>query len=166
MRSLSMHPMPMHPMHVTPSMRRPFRRQRLWRRRFAPGRLLTRADGNVSVELALLAPVLLLVFLGTVEYGRAYAERLILGRAARAQLQYAVDSFGATTVLNRIAALSTASPGGDPVTFTATRSCRCLGAASDCQTLCNGTSLPSMTIEVSATRNLSPIVFFPGHDGP
>jgi Flp pilus assembly protein TadG len=30
--------------------------------------------GNVSVELAMLAPILLLGFLGVVEYGRAYTE--------------------------------------------------------------------------------------------
>ena len=55
------------------------------RRGFLP-RLLADRGGNVSVELALLTPILLLVFLGLVEYGRAYTEQLNLGRVARAQL--------------------------------------------------------------------------------
>ena len=122
--------------------------------------------GNVSVELALLAPILLLGFLGVVEYGRAYTEQLNLGRVARAQLQYAVENLAATSVLDEIDALSSTMPNGDTVTFTAARSCSCLGAAMVCDALCDGSSLPDMEVEVSATRSLAPLVFFPGHPGP
>jgi Flp pilus assembly protein TadG len=123
------------------------------------------SDGNVSVELALLAPILLLVFLGVVEYGRAYTEQLNLGRVARAQLQYAVENLAATSVLDEIDALSHTMPNGDTVTFTALRSCSCLGAAMACNDLCDGTSLPDMQVQVSANRSLAPLVFFPGHPG-
>ena len=137
----------------------------------APGRrgflrpLLADRGGNVSVELALLTPILLLVFLCLVEYGRAYTEQLNLGRVARAQLQYAVENLGASTVLDEIDGLSHTTPSGDTVTSAASRTCTCLGAATGCQALCDGTSLPQMTIQVSATRSLTPIVFFPGHPG-
>jgi Flp pilus assembly protein TadG len=122
--------------------------------------------GNVSVELALLAPVLMLIFLGVVEYGRAYTEQLSLGRVARAQLQYAVENLAATSVLNEIDGLSKTLPGGDTITFAASRSCTCLGAASNCNTFCNGTSFPDMEVQVTALRSLSPLIFFPGNSGP
>jgi Flp pilus assembly protein TadG len=121
--------------------------------------------GNVSVELALLAPILLLVFLGVAEYGRAYSEQLSLSRVARAQLQYAVENLGATSVIDEISALSKTMPNGDKVTFAAARSCSCLGASIDCYTVCDGTSLPDMEVQVTATRELTPLVFFPGHSG-
>jgi Flp pilus assembly protein TadG len=127
--------------------------------------LLACTGGNVSVELALLAPILLLGFLGVVEYGRAYTEQLNLGRVARAQLQYAVENLAATSVLDEIDGLSHTMPNGDTVTFTAARSCSCLGAAMACNALCDGTSLPDMQVQVSATRSLAPLVFFPGHPG-
>ena len=137
----------------------------------APGRrgfvrpLLADRGGNISVELALLTPILLLVFLGLVEYGRAYTEQLNLGRVARAQLQYALENLGASTVLDEIDGLSHTTASGDTVTFAASRTCTCLGAATGCQALCDGTSLPQMTVQVSATRSLTPTVFFPGHPG-
>src|SRR3954452_7087983 len=122
--------------------------------------------GNVSVELALLAPILMLIFLGLVEYGRAYTEKLNLSRMARVQLQYAVENIGATEVLDEIDGHSATLSNGDTVTYTATTSCMCLGAATGCQTLCDGTSLPEMQIQVAATRSLTPLIFFPGHSGP
>jgi Flp pilus assembly protein TadG len=133
--------------------------------RFAHRFLACRA-GNISVELALLSPILLLVFLGVVEYGRAYTEQLNLSRMARVQLQYAVENLGASTVLDEIDGHSTTLPNGDTITYAATTACTCLGAATGCQTLCDGTSLPQMEIQVSATRALTPLVFFPGNSGP
>jgi Flp pilus assembly protein TadG len=131
-----------------------------------PGRFAAAQGGNVSVELALLAPVLILMLIAVAEYGRAYTEQLSLGRMARAQVQYAVENLGASSVLSEIEALTATLPDGDTVTYEAQRSCRCLGAAADCQTLCDGTALPELVVEISATRSLSPITFFPGHSGP
>ena len=121
--------------------------------------------GNVSVELALLSPVLLMLLLGVAEYGRAYSEQLSLSRMARTELQYAVENLAATSVIHDIEALSKTMPNGDEVSFTATRICSCLGAASDCFTTCDGSSLPDMLVQVTATRELTPMVFFPGHSG-
>lgn len=130
------------------------------------GRLIRCNAGNVSVELALLSPILMLVFLGVVEYGRAYTEQLNLSRMARVQLQYAVENLGTSTVLDEIDAHSVTLPSGDTVSYAATTSCECLGAGAGCQTLCDGTSLPQMEIQVAATRSLTPLIFFPGHSGP
>ena len=127
--------------------------------------LLGCCSGNVSVELALLAPVLLLVLLGVAEYGRAYTEQLSLSRVARAQLQYAVENLAATSVLDEIDALSKTLPNGDTVTFSTARSCSCLGASMDCYSLCDGASLTDMEVQVTASRGLAPMVFFPGHPG-
>src|SRR4051794_40976123 len=101
------------------------------------GRLIRCTASNVSVELALLSPILMLVFLGVVEYGRAYTEQLNLSRMARVQLQYAIENLGASTVLDEIDARSVTLPNGDKVSYTATTtSCKCLGASTGCQTLC------------------------------
>ena len=56
-------------------------------------------------------------------------------------------------------------PSGDTVTFSTARSCSCLGVSMDCYSLCDGTSLPDMDVQVTATRGLAPMVFFPGHAG-
>jgi Flp pilus assembly protein TadG len=129
-------------------------------------RLLQCRAGNASVELALLAPVLLLMFLGVVECGRAYTEQLNLSRMARIQLQYAVENLGALSVLDEIDGHLATLPNGDTVTYAASAACTCLGAMTGCQTLCDGTSLPHLEVQVSATRTLTPLVFFPGHTGP
>jgi Flp pilus assembly protein TadG len=138
-----------------------------WRGRFLRGARPFHAGeaGNVSVELALLSPILLLIMLGVVEYGRAYSEQLSLSRLARAQLQYAVENLAASSVIDEIEARSKTMPNGDRVTLTAARICSCLGATSDCFTTCDGTSLPDMLVQVTASRDLTPLVFFPGHSG-
>jgi Flp pilus assembly protein TadG len=128
--------------------------------------LLACRSGNVSVELALLAPILMMGFLGVIEYGRAYTEQLSLSRMARTQLQYAVENLGASAVLDEIEAHTTTLSNGDTVTYAASTACTCLGAATGCQTLCDGTSLPQLQIQVAATRSLAPLIFFPGHSGP
>src|SRR5687768_13841793 len=43
----------------------------------------TSERGAVAVELALLLPVLLLILIGTVEFGRAYNAQITLTQAAR-----------------------------------------------------------------------------------
>jgi Flp pilus assembly protein TadG len=121
--------------------------------------------GISSVEFAALAPVLLTLSLGVIEYGRAYKEQISLASMASANLQRAIQSLGAVTVIEDIDSYQETLPNGDTLDIAARRSCSCLGVTSACNTLCDGTSLPTMTIEVTATRNLSPIVVFPGHDG-
>lgn len=128
--------------------------------------LLGDRRGSIIIELAMLAPLLLLLAVAAIEYGRAYRTQLDLDRIVRAQLQYAVESLGARSVLDEIAATSLPLPTGDSVTFSATRHCACLGSAASCDTLCGDGTLPDMRIEVAAERRLSPLLFFPAHPGP
>ena len=73
--------------------------------------------GNVSVELALLAPILIARAPRRGGVRPAYTEQLNLGRMARAQLQYAVENLGA---IDGAQTRSTTSPppcaNGDTVT--------------------------------------------------
>jgi Flp pilus assembly protein TadG len=46
--------------------------------------------GNISVELALVLPFLLLLVMGAYDFGRGFTEKLRLNNAARAGVQYAL----------------------------------------------------------------------------
>lgn len=59
-----------------------------WRRSLR--RLLGAKSGIAAVELAMIAPVLGVVIIGVVDYGRVYSRTTTLANAARAGTQYAM----------------------------------------------------------------------------
>jgi Flp pilus assembly protein TadG len=120
--------------------------------------------GAVAVELAFFAPVVIVIAIAAAEYGRAYAVRLRLEAAARDGLQAAVDQVGADASLTQVQS-AVQSLIGQGATVTVTRACACQGATSACDTLCAGTVLPEMRLQVSAQQSLAPMTFYPGHDG-
>lgn len=64
-------------------------------------RLWKAADGLGAVELGFLAPVLLLMLLGIIDFGRAYWQQMEVANAADAGTQYTMsNAFEATTVTN------------------------------------------------------------------
>jgi Flp pilus assembly protein TadG len=132
----------------------------------APLRALARCRrGSVAVEAAFAAPVVIMLAIGAAEYGRAYAVRLRLEASARDGLQAAVDQIGADASLTQVQSAVQALV-GQGATVAVTRACACQGAASACDTLCGGTSLPEMRLQVSAQQSLAPMTFYPGQDGP
>jgi len=120
------------------------------------------SGGNAAVELALLAPLLVLLLVAVAEYGRAYAEQLRLGRLARAEAQYAAVYQGASAVLAEIEAKTTTLPDGERLIYDAERRCRCAGGggAAGCSSPCGGTT-PELLVQVSVSRPLQPMLFFP-----
>jgi Flp pilus assembly protein TadG len=53
-------------------------------------RLLRRRDGTAAVELALMAPLLMILFAGTIDFARVYDQEIELASAVSAAAQYAL----------------------------------------------------------------------------
>ncbi len=74
-----------------------------------PGRLLERRHGTAAVELALIAPILLTLFAGTVDFARAFDQEIALSSAVTSAAQYAllnVASINSTNAASLAATLS------------------------------------------------------------
>ena len=72
-------------------------------------RLLGRRDGTAALELALIAPVLMLLFAGTIDFARAYDQEIELSSAVASAAQYAllnVSSINSTSVASLATTLS------------------------------------------------------------
>ena len=81
--------------------------------------------GGALVELALVLPVLILVFVGTVDFGRVFYASQSLNNAARAGAQYGAASparSGDFAGMEATAVAATNTPG---VSASATRLCQC-----------------------------------------
>lgn len=52
--------------------------------------LLWRREGTAAVELALISPLLMILFAGIIDFGRAYREEIELSSAVAAAAQYAL----------------------------------------------------------------------------
>jgi hypothetical protein len=80
---------------------------------------------------------------------------------AHAQAQYAAVYRGASAVLAEIDAKTTTLPSGDRLTYDAERRCRCAGGTADCSSPCASGTMPELKVEVSVSRPLRPMLFFP-----
>jgi Flp pilus assembly protein TadG len=72
-------------------------------------RLLWRRDGTAAVELALMAPLLMILFAGTIDFARVYDQEIELSSAVSAAAQYAllnVANINSTSVTSLAATLS------------------------------------------------------------
>lgn len=152
----------MEPVFVTPGSRIPPRRSR-------------RESGAALVELALALPLLVVMVVGTLDFGRAFRTAMVLTNAARAGAQYGALNLGksgdftgmqsaATTVL-------TANGLGSTPTPTTTRTCYCVpaagtfGAAVACTSTCGAGEQLVTTVNVSVQRTFSMISPYPGLPG-
>ena len=81
--------------------------------------------GGALVELALVMPVLVLIFVGTIDFGRVFYTSQALTDSARAGVQYGAKSPASTgdyTGMQTTAENATNTPG---ITAVATRKCQC-----------------------------------------
>lgn len=111
-------------------------------------RLAGSREGVVSIEFALVAPILLLILLHLVDFGLAFNKRMKLESAARAGLQYAMVNKGDTAGI--VAAVNQATD-LDPseVTVTVTEFCECGAAGAPCGTTCEDGSWPATYVRVT-----------------
>jgi Flp pilus assembly protein TadG len=121
--------------------------------------------GGALVELALVLPVLVLVFVGTIDFGRVFYASQALTNAARAGAQYGAHTparSGDITGMRTVAEAASSSPG---ITAQASRLCQCATntgtfsattpTANDC-TSASATACPGghrvVTVTVTTTK--------------
>ena len=150
-------------------------RSKIIRQSCASFRRLPRGEeGASSVEFALVAPVLCMILLATVDLGSALGERLAMGQVLRSGVQVAMEDPGEADVRDLMA--STASGNfetatesdatdpsvvNDPLTLSVDRFCACPDApetALECSTVCSGTVPTFIYYEMSAAKNFSGVL--------
>jgi Flp pilus assembly protein TadG len=130
------------------------------------GRAL-RQRGQAILELVLVLPILLMLTLGVIEFGRAAYYDIAVCDAARAGAQYASQSLADSQDFNSIQAAALSNSQTDMgVAVTVNRpqySCVCPGtgvAGGSCPT--SGCTYPLVYVTVSTTYPLPPLFTYPG----
>lgn len=127
--------------------------------------------GGALVELALVLPVLVLVFVGTIDFGRVFYTSQSLINAARAGVQYGAHTPGRTADIAGMETTAEAATSTPGIEATASRLCQCatntgtfsatLPSANDCTTPA-ATSCPSghrvITVTVTTTKTFTTLM--------
>ena len=136
--------------------------QRMTRRK---GRKRSEA-GIATAEMALVSPLLLLMFVVTADFGRVFYTAIALSNAARAGAQfgsYSVAQTGNTAGMNQAANLEAQDIGGG-VTVSSQRFCKCSnGSSVNCTTgTCTGYGPPQVFVQVTASKTFTTLLSYPG----
>ena len=121
--------------------------------------------GGAVVELALVLPLIVLVFVGTIDFGRVFYASQALTNAARAGAQYGAHSAARSADLAGMKSTAEAATNTPGIVATPSRLCQCasdtgtftatLPSANDC-TSPTATSCPSghrvVTVTVQTTK--------------
>jgi TadE-like protein len=147
--------------------RSPHHRSTTPRRRLAS--LIRCVRGNISVELALVLPFLLMLVMGAYDFGRGFTEKLRLNSAARAGAQYALEKYNevedAAGVIQ--SARNDAEDVNNTLTVTPRYFCTCLvGGEIACGTSCGGGEVPMRYIEVDVSGPFELMFDYPMTSGP
>jgi len=129
----------------------------------AVGRLRRSQSGSAAVELALVLPILLLLIIGVVDYGRAFYTSITVANAARAGAEYGAQ--GPATSVDTAGMKTFAQGDGQDagtLTLSAQTYCECAGAVQVCTSTCPGGIAPDVFVEVTATKAVSMFFDYPG----
>ena len=110
--------------------------------------------GSSMVEFALVAPVLLLLLAGVLNFGVALRTAIAVSQAARAGAQYAASSVANSSDVSGIAAATrNAAPAVSGIEAATTRYCKCAsGSAVACTAACSSGPVEMyVTVNASAT---------------
>ena len=118
------------------------------------------------MELVVVFPVVLLLLVGVIDYGRLFYTSVTVSNAARAGAEYGQFDLGhqVDTTGMRTTGQADGSDAGN-VTVTARKYCECGGASNPSCTLCSGVA-PEVYIEVTATKSVSMYLPYPGLQNP
>jgi hypothetical protein len=108
-------------------------------------------SGNISVEFALVLPFLMMLVMGTYDFGRGFTEKLRLNSAARAGAQYALHNYNMVGDNAGVvqSARDDAEDVGGTLDVTPRYFCTCLtGGEVPCGTSCTGGEVQLRYIEV------------------
>lgn len=127
--------------------------------------------GAALVELAVALPLLLIIMIGTIDFGRAFRTAMIVTNAARAGAQFGsqnpVNATNTTGMVTAATAVLTANGLTTGLAPTAATLCQCANNAgtftnaANCSDPCTGGHLV-VSVIVTATRTFSLIQPFPG----
>jgi len=130
-------------------------------------RLRRSERGGAMIELAVVMPVLILMCVGVMDYGRVFFTSIAVSNAARAGAEYGAQRLGVnssfTTNMQNFAKLDGAQAG--TITVTANRVCRCGATVVTCATTvdCGGGYGPAAEfIEVTASKTVALLIKYPG----
>lgn len=130
-----------------------------------------RQRGAVAVEMAIVTPVLVLLMLGVLDFGRVMYAAMTVTNAARAGAGYGAQTGGTAVDYDGIRAASLADatnlPGDayntDHVAVTPRRFCRCVGMPGEVNCIAHGcTGAPEVYVESTAVRDFHTLVPYPG----
>jgi Flp pilus assembly protein TadG len=131
-------------------------------------RALGRADGGSAIaEMAVIAPLIMLLLLGLVEVGRYAQFSIVVGNAARAGVQYGAQNLGTaddTTGMQSAALTDAQNVAG--LSATTSQFCRCSdGTSSTCQQSDCATSHRLVYVQVDVTGTFESLLHVPGIPG-
>lgn len=138
----------------------PLRRAGTRLRRAAPAAYLRQTEGNVAVEFALIAPILLLLLLGLVDFGRAVAASRELSAGAAAAALSAVHTGVPEAGWAEIEELARVAAGeyGAAARVEVDELYLCGSAAADRDTICADGHLPVRYVAVALSA-AHPLLF-------
>jgi Flp pilus assembly protein TadG len=118
------------------------------------------------VELAVVLPVLVLLAVGVMDYGRVYFTSIAVANAARAGAEWGAQQ-GSGFYTNDARIQSFAQLDGAeaaPITVTSNHVCKCGGTTVGCAgTTCSGGyGAPIVLVEVTATKTVALLLKYPG----
>jgi Flp pilus assembly protein TadG len=125
--------------------------------------------GTATLELALLLPLLLLIALGAIDFGRVFYMSVEVANAARAGVQYGAQS---TVTSQDYTGMENAAKNDAPdiagqMTATATRWCECAGSSTTFTCTSTPCSLsvpttPEIYVQVNTQATFNTMVKYPG----
>jgi hypothetical protein len=125
--------------------------------------------GSISVEVALVAILLIGLTVGAVDIGRVVADQMRLSSAAAVGARFATQNDGSTLDAAGIAAVvrKDASDTGNKLVVGQRLYCACPGAtSSSCTSLCSDGGYPPRYAEVTVTDQISLMLDYPGFSSP
>jgi Flp pilus assembly protein TadG len=136
-------------------------------------RFIRSGKGGAAVELAVVFPIILLLIIAVVDYGRVFYTAVTVSNAARAGAEWGaqgpVTSNGPITTTDTVGMKSFAqSDGAEAGTLTVTPRvyCLCGGVSHSCNTKCADNSAPEVYTEITARKDVSMLIPYPGLRNP
>ncbi len=121
-------------------------------------------SGSVLTETAMVVPVLLLIAIGGIDFGRFNIEQSRLAGAARAGIQYVLRDTTNAGNITRIMSIMEREAGtaDGELSLTARSFCNCGSGEVSCTVLCGDGSIAPMYVEVTAQNDLNLFFSYPG----
>jgi Flp pilus assembly protein TadG len=132
----------------------------------------TNEKGTSVLELALVLPILLLILLGAIDFGRVFYASVEVTNAAHAGVQYGARSL---TLANDTAGMQTAATNDavdtSGMTSNASYACKCPGSSTtvSCTSAlltCGSTNPYELYVTVATQKSLTPMFPWPGIPNP